>query len=132
MQRCWLKFNSQHELYLPGQACSGIWGRGIVIIRVEIIRRGDHSKIRSGSQKIIARYEISVGIDALGEVQRQVIGIAQLYVVKNIEDLYAELHREAFGELGIFHQRRIDLPGVQRPDDAVARVAKAQEISIGV
>src|SRR4029077_4982418 len=70
-----LKFNSQHELYLPGQACPSIWRRRIVIVSIEIIRRGDHPKIRFGSQKIIVGYEISVGIDALGEVERQVIGI---------------------------------------------------------
>jgi len=125
VQRSWLKFNSQHELYLPGQACSGIWGRGIVIIGVEIIRRGDHSKVRLGSQKIIVGYKISAGIDTLGEVQRQVVRIAQLYVVKNIENLYAELYREAFGELCILHQSHIDLPGVQRTEDAVACVTKA-------
>ena len=64
-------------------------------------------------------------------VKSQIVraGISKLCVIEDIEYLYTKLQGNSLGELGFLHERQVDLPGVQRPDETVRSVAKSTDES---
>jgi len=116
-----LKLEPQHELQLPRQARARVRRRLVVVVVVEVDRRSDDPKVAGVGQ--VARSWCRRVIEA------ESVRIAELDVIEDIEELNAELQRKALGKFRFFHQRHVDLPRVQCPDDAVARSAKVSEKS---
>src|SRR4029077_1276274 len=87
------ELEAQHELNLAWQACAGVRGRGIVIVVIEIVRRGNLTKISRGQECVLVRYRVPLAVCRLSVVKSQVVaaGISQLDVVQNIKHLHAEL-----------------------------------------
>src|ERR1700693_439949 len=46
-------------------------------------------------------------------------------MIKNIEGLHSELPGQPFSQFGLFHERKVNLPGVERPNEAIRRAAES-------
>src|SRR4029077_18853110 len=62
--------------------------------------------------------------------QRQVAGIAQLYMIEDIERLHSELQRNMLSKPGFFGERHIHLPRIQGAANSVRGVSVTKEVSV--
>ena len=131
---CELKLKTQHELNLPGQARSCVWRSGIVIVVVEIVGGVDQAKAARWLKDPVVEYRIALTIRCLGVIESQVVGIwiAKLNVIKDVEHLYAKFHRYTLCQFGFLGQCQVNLPDVERANQAVRRVSKSAYKAAGV
>src|ERR1700693_2324000 len=127
------KLEAQHELNLARQPCAVVRGRGMVIVVIEIVRRGNLTKISGGQECVLVRYRVPLAVCRLSVVKSQVVaaGISQLDVVQNVKHLHAELRGNPLSDLDVFHECDINLPGVKSSDETVRSVAKSTYETIG-
>ena len=73
------------------------------------------------------RYRVPGTISRLNIIEGQVVGagIPELRVIEDVEYLHPKLQGNTLRELGFLHEREVDLPGVQRPNETVRSVAKS-------
>ena len=119
-----LEDKAQHKLNLPWQSGSRVRRGGVVVVEVEIVRGGDNPETAGNGQvRQDARRRHSSGAIVKTEGAR----IAELHVVENVEELDAKLNSPALGNFGLFHDREVNLPGIQGSDDAVSGIPKSRK-----
>ena len=113
-----LELEAQHELNLPWQAGSGVGGRGIVIVVIEIICGRDLTQIPCGYDDPCIWNRVPIAIGGLRVVKCEIVGvgITELHVIEDIEELYAKLHCYPLRNVRFFQQCKVNLPGVESAD----------------
>src|SRR5580704_417463 len=120
-----LKPEAQHELQLPGQTRTGIGRSDVVVVAVEVHRRCDEAESRVRSQE--------PGGGGRGIIAKiQLVRIAKLGVVENVEGLKSKLYGESLVYLGVLHKCQVDLPCGECPDEAISGIAKPGKKAISV
>src|SRR5580692_13163664 len=105
-----LKLEAQHELQLPRQTRPRIRRSHVVIVIVEIHSRCDNAEVGPGGQ--LARPRVIV--------ECQLVGVAKLSVIEDVERLNAKLHGDALRKLRLLHKSQIHLPSRKSADNAVS------------
>src|SRR5580693_8941011 len=89
-----LKLEAQHELDLPRQTRAGVRRGHVVVVIVEVHRRRDEAEARVRGEE-----SRSCGGWVIAEVQ--LVRVAKLGVVENVECLNAKFDRESLVYLGV-------------------------------
>ena len=100
---------------LPRQARARVGRRGIVVVVVEIVGRGDLAKcwIHWLDYPVVG-YRVPPAVQRLLIIEGEVVsaGVTVLGVIEYVEKLNAELGGNTLGDSGYLRERNVDLPGV--------------------
>jgi hypothetical protein len=112
------KLKAKHELNLPWQAGTGVRGCRVIVVIVEIVGRVDRTQRSDWLQHLLVGYWVPGAIWRLLIVEGKIVRarVAELSVIEDVEHLHAELGGDTLCYFGRLHQRHVDLPRVERPN----------------
>jgi hypothetical protein len=129
-----LELEPKHELDLPRQPGTCVRGSGVVVVIVEIVGRVDKTQCSYWLEYPFVGYRVPPAIHRLLIIEGKIIKVrvTKLGVIEDVEQLHAELGGNTLSYFSLLGESYIDLPGVERPDEAVGSVAKSAYESTSV